>query len=179
MQCSEGYEIMKETNDNQTRTRIRSRVLLALTVAGVIALGVIIVGKFTAIEHSVAAPSGEAVRQSVPPPADDPQPVDFKPLIGRWVRTDAPYVIEITGAGDDGKLKAGYYNPRSINVSRAEAHDNDGKLKVFVELRDVNYPGSTYTLTYDRARSQLIGVYFQAVAGQKYNVAFNRLPPTR
>lgn len=170
---------MKETNDKQAGTIMRSKVMLVLTGAALIAVSVILVGKFKTPERSLAASSGGAVRQSVPPPADSPQPVDFQPLIGRWVRTDAPYVIEITGAGNDGTLKAEYYNPRSINVSRAEASDDDGKLKVFVELRDVNYPGSTYTLTYDRTGDQLIGVYFQAVAGQKYDIAFRRIPQTR
>ena len=170
---------MKETNDNQIGTVMRSKVMLLLTGAALIAVGVILVGKFKTPERSLAAPSGGAARQSVPPPADGPQPADFQPLIGRWVRTDTPYVIEITGAGNDGTLKAGYYNPRSINVSHAKASDNEGELRVFVELRDVNYPGSTYTLTYDRTGDQLIGVYFQAVAGQKFNVAFRRTPQTR
>lgn len=64
-------------------------------------------------------------------------------------------------------------------IARAEARDNCGELKVFVELRDINYPGSTYNLTYDRTRDLLHGVYFHAVAGQKYDVAFKRLPPRR
>jgi len=34
---------------------------------------------------------------------------------------------------------------------------------VFIELRDVNYPGSTYSLTYEPASDQLKGIYYQAV----------------
>jgi hypothetical protein len=38
--------------------------------------------------------------------------------------------------------------------------------QVVVELRDVNYPGSTYTLTYDPGTDRLTGTYYQAVAGK-------------
>ena len=37
-----------------------------------------------------------------------------------------------------------------------------GALKLFIELRDVGYPGSTYTLTYLPAGDRLTGVYYQA-----------------
>ena len=99
---------------------------------------------------------------------------DFQTLVGRWVRIDSPYIIDIESAGQDGTLQAKYYNPRPINVSVAKAREKDGMLEVFVELRDVNYPGSTYTLTYDQARELLMGVYFQAAMQQKYNVVFCR-----
>ena len=75
---------------------------------------------------------------------------------------------------DDGTLKAAYYNPGPINVALAEARDKDHGLEVFVELRDVNYPGSTYTLMYDRAKDQLHGIYYQAVSKQNYEVVFVR-----
>jgi hypothetical protein len=48
-------------------------------------------------------------------------------------------------------------------------------LKVFVELRARNYPGSSYTLTYDREYDQLRGIYFQAVQQQSFNVSFVRM----
>jgi hypothetical protein len=50
-----------------------------------------------------------------------------------------------------------------------------GNLGVFVELRDVNYPGSTYTLTYQPATDRLAGTYFHAVSGQNMDVEFSRL----
>ena len=37
------------------------------------------------------------------------------------------------------------------------------------------YNGSTYTLTYDPASDTLKGVYFQAVAQQRFNVYFTRV----
>ena len=48
-------------------------------------------------------------------------------------------------------------------------------MKVFIELRDVNYPGSTYTLTYDPASDQLKGVYYQAAAFRRFPVAYVRM----
>lgn len=50
----------------------------------------------------------------------------------------------------------------------------EGALRVFVELRDVNYPGSTYTLTYDPANDLLAGLYYQAVERQRFDVMFAR-----
>ena len=35
-------------------------------------------------------------------------------------------------------------------------------------------PGSTYTLTYDPAKDVLRGVYYQAVARQRYDIYFER-----
>ena len=105
------------------------------------------------------------------------RPEDFLPLVGRWVRTDSPYVIEIRGVGRDGSLEAAYYNPRPIRVSRAMAQKESGELQVFVELRDVNYPGSTYTLVYNRTQNVLQGIYYQATMGQRFDVVFARLRP--
>ncbi len=39
---------------------------------------------------------------------------------------------------------------------------DDGNLTVFVELRDINYQGSTYTLQYGADSDRLKGKYFQA-----------------
>jgi hypothetical protein len=50
-------------------------------------------------------------------------------------------------------------------------------LRVFIELRDVNYPGSTYQLTYDPADDRLKGSYYQAALQETYEVAFARLKP--
>jgi hypothetical protein len=45
---------------------------------------------------------------------------------------------------------------------------------LFFELRAGGYNGSTYTLKYDAASDQLKGVYYQAVAKQKFEVGFVR-----
>ena len=101
----------------------------------------------------------------------------FQTLEGRWQRGDGGYVLDIRGVDTDGKLKAAYLNPRPINVARAEASMEGDALKVFVELRDVSYPGSTYSLTYDPAGDRLRGTYFQAALRETYEVEFARVKP--
>jgi hypothetical protein len=95
-------------------------------------------------------------------------------LIGRWLRLDGGYVLELSEPAPEGHLKAVYLNPRPITVSRAEWKVKDGLLKVFIELRAVNYPGSTYTLDYQPTTDKLTGVYFQAALGQRFAVEFER-----
>lgn len=96
----------------------------------------------------------------------------FQPLIGSWRRPDGGYVIEIRGINAAGRIDAGYFNPRPINVARADAsRDGDG-LKLFIELQDVGYPGATYTLTYNPRQNVLEGLYYQPAAGQTFEVVF-------
>ena len=73
---------------------------------------------------------------------------DFQPLIGRWQRTDGSYVIKIRSIASDGKIEAGYFNPCPINFEKAQASKDKSILKVEMTLRDVGYPGSSYTLVY-------------------------------
>ena len=98
--------------------------------------------------------------------------VSAERLVGRWVRPDGGYVLEIRSAQADGRLDAAYLNPRSIKVSRAEWRREEGRLLVFVELRDVNYPGSTYNLRYVPDKDRLVGAYYQAVQKQTFDVEF-------
>jgi hypothetical protein len=98
----------------------------------------------------------------------------FESLKGRWVRLDGGYVLEIRAVDSRGTIDAAYLNPRPINVARAEATRDGSMLKVFVELRAPNYPGSTYTLTHDPKTDQLGGAYFQAVQRQTFDVVFYR-----
>ncbi len=100
---------------------------------------------------------------------------DFRPLVGRWQRTDGGYIIEIRSIDTDGKIKAGYFNPRPINVSRAQAAMYKDHIKVEVELRDVGYPGSTYTLVYAPEKDSLLGYYYHAASGQRFDVLFVRM----
>ena len=62
-----------------------------------------------------------------------------------------------------------------ITVARAEATRDGSTLQLFVELRGPGYPGSTYTLTYDQQRDQLVGTYFQAALQQRFEVLFVRM----
>jgi hypothetical protein len=99
-------------------------------------------------------------------------------LLGNWQRTDADYAIEIRLVNPDGVTDARYFNPfnqRSINVARATLLEQGGAAEFFMELRDEGYPGSTYTLQYDEANDQLVGIYFQAAVRENYAVAFQRM----
>ena len=98
----------------------------------------------------------------------------FGKLEGRWRRNDGGYILEIKKIRPDGAMEAAYFNPRPINVSKAQASRDASTLRVFVELRAPNYPGSTYTLTYDPKRDELYGVYYQAVEGRNFDVVFVR-----
>ena len=100
--------------------------------------------------------------------------VDFSPLIGKWLRADGGYVIDIRNIRSDGRMDASYLNPRPIHVARAEASLKGGMPQVFIELRDQGYPGSTYTLLYNREDNVLAGTYYQAAMGRNFNVIFAR-----
>jgi len=95
-------------------------------------------------------------------------------LIGDWTRTDSPYQIKISELFDDGTMKAGYFNPKSIHVGKASWALTGGILKIYIELRDENYPGSNYTLLYYPDRDLLAGKYYQAVEGVSYDIGFLR-----
>ena len=97
-------------------------------------------------------------------------------LKGKWLRPDGRYVVDIRTVEDGGTMDVAYFNPRPIKVSKAEASQEGAITKVFLELRDVYYPGSTYTLTYDPGRDQLTGVYYQAALQQRFDVVFVRMP---
>lgn len=100
--------------------------------------------------------------------------IGFDKLIGRWLRPDGGYVIEIRNISSGGTMEAAYFNPRPINVARAEVSRKNGSLEVFIELRDKGYPGSTYTLMYDPQQDMLSGIYYQATIGQSFEVIFVR-----
>ena len=117
---------------------------------------------------ALSAPTGNSVAASIS--AYSP---DMLRLQGRWIRTDAPYVIELSHT-QDGSLQAAYFNPKVINVGKIETAEQDGIVQVLIELQDVNYPGSTYVLSYDRSQDLLEGIYFHPVSKQSYPVGFVR-----
>ncbi|MEP7328369.1 MAG: hypothetical protein ABI777_04095 [Betaproteobacteria bacterium] len=96
-------------------------------------------------------------------------------LSGRWQRPDGGYILEIRGGDASGRISATYRNPNPINVAKAEATRDSTALKVFVELRAPDYPGSTYPLTYDAKQDRLVGIYYQAVQKQTFPVYFERM----
>jgi len=99
---------------------------------------------------------------------------DKKLLVGDWLRTDASYLIKINSVSEDGSLEAQYFNPKPINVESANWEESYGNLKVTIMLRDVNYPGSKYTINYLPDRDILAGEYYQAVQGLNFYVEFDR-----
>lgn len=139
---------------------------------------------------STAKPPAEATSpNSQPPAALSPDAVNtanqtakapdaktgFDVLKGKWRRPDGGYVVDIKGVGAGGKMDASYANPRPIHVAEAKASQDGFAIKVFIELRDVNYPGSTYTLTYDPKSDELRGIYYQAALQQRFEVFFERI----
>jgi hypothetical protein len=50
--------------------------------------------------------------------------------------------------------------------------ESSGSLKIIIVLRDVNYPGLTYTLNYLPDRDILAGEYYQAVEGLTFYIEF-------
>ena len=122
------------------------------------------------------APADESPQNRENPPRDvrATSPA-FTKLIGKWMRADGGYIVDIKNVDERGALDAAYLNPRPIHVAKAEAFRDGAATKVFIELRDVNYPGSSYELTYDPQSDQLTGIYFQAVQQQRFEVVFDRV----
>ena len=149
-----------------------SNLLAAVLAAGILAG----CEKKEADSPPTVAPVEAVSATNQPAPATPASPA-FAKLTGRWLRPDGGYILEIRSAAPDGKLEAAYFNPRPIHVAKAEASRDGGSVKVFIELRDVNYPGSTYTLIYDPADDQLKGDYFQAALKQTFDVIFTRVQP--
>jgi len=117
-----------------------------------------------------------AERSKVEPTASNPE-TSFDTLVGRWVRPDGGYTITIRGVDVDGKLDAAYANPNPLPFSAAQVARDKEAIKLFFELRAGGYNGSTYTLTYDPTSDVLQGVYYQAVAQQKFDIYFARSRP--
>jgi len=142
-------------------TAVRIIVVLVIIV-------LIIISTFLLID----SPKNE---KSGPAQAKKTEEVNPEKVSGRWQRTDGGYIIEIKSVRNDGTMDAAYLNPNPINVSVSEWSRADGRLQIYVELSDVNYPGSFYKLVYFSEQDQLMGIYHQAVYKQNYDVQFIRL----
>jgi hypothetical protein len=163
----------KEPSDRSRAQAAGSQKFLHLVILVLLTVGVFAgLAYLIQLEKQTAAPSGAApVTQESVPEAK----TEFEILKGRWVRPDGGYVVDIRKINASGKMTAAYFNPRPINVSRAETALDGTTIKVFIELRDINYPGATYKLTYDSGSDQLRGVYFQPALNQSFDVAFVRM----
>ena len=143
-------------------------LLLPVLAGGILSAG----GKKAQVPLPAAAPIATNATSPSSPAAT--ANLGFEKLKSQWLRPDGGYLLEIRGAPAEGRLEAGSFNHRPINVAKAEASRDGEIFKVFIELRDVNYPGSTYTLIYDSATDRLVGNYFQAAMGQNFDVEFVR-----
>ncbi len=100
---------------------------------------------------------------------------DFHHLEGRWVRADVGCILDLQYITGDGRIRAAYFNPRRINITRAELRiRSNGTIRLFIELRDAGYPGCTYELLYNPKTDSFVGTYFHAARKQTFDVAFVR-----
>ena len=160
-----------------------SKTARSFIVIGMIVVVALVTLKFTRDRLREGRSTALDERSAVTAAADKPAQVNLKPLrdqagarlIGRWLREDGGYVLEIREAASDGRLRTAYFNPSPIHVSKAAFVEEGGTLKVGVELNDVNYPGCLYTLVLDSELDQLVGQYYQAALGQTFPVVFIRM----
>jgi hypothetical protein len=158
----------------------RGRAGLSLAVIATVVLAAGLIG--TAYLLGGGQPPGTgSLPETAPAPGAKGTPMagaadsGFGALNGRWLRPDGGYILEIRNVDARGRIDAVYLNPRPVNVAGAEATRDGSTLRVFVELRAPNYPGSTYKLIYDPQRDQLAGTYFQAALQQTFDVVFVRM----
>ncbi len=159
--------------------RTRSGMPAWLPLAGgLLAVGIMIAMAAYVLNKDDTAP------QSTPPLAEETKgparparakTLDTDKLVGRWLRTDGNYVLDIRSVSADGKVDAAYFNPSPINVSKAEVTSENGEPRLLVELRDRGYEGSYYTLAHDSDTDSLAGIYHQLTMGQQFEVEFVRM----
>jgi hypothetical protein len=159
----------------------KRRLTMALmsTVIVAVVVCVVLIWRMDASDGTESASPGASKKESTLLAEAISEPVNVHRLVGRWLRTDSPYVIEIREVSPDGTLRAGYYNPQPINVSAAKVENRNSALQIFVELHDTGYPGSNYKLNYNPENDALEGTYFQATLRQKFDVGFMRIPAER
>ena len=155
------------------RSAHKSRRLIAPLFLGVLILGALVLGLHLV---SRSADPAEAEAKGAPSPqAAEPTSL-YGALLGRWLRTDGDYLLDIRTIDGSGKAQVDYFNPRPIHVARAEAVREGQFLKIVIVLEDVGYPGSYYTLTFSPTNKTLTGDYYQAVMQETFDVIFKRLP---
>lgn len=137
------------------------------------------------IAYALSKPSpSPGARSSASAPLAAPATADAAPalgqaprekVVGRWVRPDGGYVLEIRSVGADGAAQAAYFNPQPIHVAKAQVQSTGTAVAVYVELRDSGYPGNYYRLNYDAKGDRLVGTYDQPEARQQFDIYFERL----
>jgi hypothetical protein len=110
------------------------------------------------------------------PATAKPVPEAVQKFLGQWMRADGGYVLELRRAEQSGKVEAGYFNPKPINVSQAIWMQGADGFQVAVELNDVGYPGATYLLHHNTQTDRLVGKYTQPAMQQSFEIEFIRQP---
>ncbi len=97
-------------------------------IAAVIALAVVVAAclgflwlKSRHPGPSVPTPSTGQSKATSQPAGAVASSSGFEKLRGKWLRPDGGYTIEVRSIDDGGKMDASYFNPRPINVHKAEA----------------------------------------------------------
>ncbi len=147
------------------------RTVLAACCGAAAAMSVASCGKTETAATGSPKATGAA---SAAPAAPAAAPAEVRKMIGKWLRSDGTYVLELREAEAGGTMRAGYFNPKSINVSRAIWMRGAEGLQIAVELNDVGYPGAMYVLNYDAKEDRLSGKYTQPQMQQTFEVDFVR-----
>ena len=132
--------------------------------------------KIEAESQNTKSPAEDQQISSVPntdPQYKNPE-VSVDTILGRWLRPDGNYVIQINSIDKNNQIDAQYFNPNPIKIARAELIADDN-FRIFIEFDDEGYKGSSYDLIYDPLNDALTGKYFQATYGQTYQIGFIRL----
>jgi len=101
-------------------------------------------------------------------------PFNFSVIAGQWARIDGSYTLAVKNVTSDGTADVSYFNPGKIHVAESLVSTQEGRIRLFVTLRDKGYPGCTYTLFYYPEQDVLAGEYFQAAVSRTYEVIFVR-----
>jgi len=155
----------------------RKTLPITVIVAAIILLGVLAASGLWLTRQTVRAVENVSAASPVASaPADKPatQRSLVDNLISKWSRTDANYILEIKSIAADGRMDVAYLNPKSIYVAEAQASRDGQGTRLFLQLQDVNYPGSTYSLVYEPKTDMLEGVYYHAGLKQTFDVVFVR-----
>jgi len=153
------------------------RIRSAISLPGCLALSVLGLSACKPRESAAPSPApASASTASAAAPVTVAPATNVAKVKGRWLRPDGGYILAITAIDPDGRAEAGYFNPNPIKVAWATVKTEGADTQVKVELRDQNYPGCLYKLTYLADKDRMVGTYFQAQQQQTYEVEFVREP---
>ena len=152
------------------RNKLYHSLILVLGVAVAASVAVLISCKKSEPETNTRLPDAAVS----PVPSVKSAKGEMSKLVGRWLRPDVGYVLEIQKVGADGKLDVIYSAPRPVQVGKATATQSGGVIKVIIEIKDPSLAGSTYTMTFDSQAERLNGVYHQAALGENSDIFFVR-----